>query len=296
MSGAMPEAGSGGTAALPMRVILVTGMSGSGKSIALNVLEDIGYYCVDNLPANLLVQVVDLLAQSGYLRVAVSVDVRSGPTLKQLPGSIAQLRQRQIDLRVLFLDAKPDTLVKRFSETRRRHPLSDESQTLPEAIRTEREMLQPVAASAHHIDTSELATNALRAWVKDFAGLAGTGMALLFQSFGFKHGVPLDADLVFDVRCLPNPHYDAVLRPLTGRDRAVIAFMEGDADAQKMLADICAFVEGWLPCYIRDNRSYLTVAIGCTGGRHRSVYFTEVLAGRFRDQLPVIVRHRELAE
>jgi UPF0042 nucleotide-binding protein len=296
MSGAMPEAGSGGTAALPMRVILVTGMSGSGKSIALNVLEDIGYYCVDNLPANLLAQVVDFLAQSGYLRVAVSVDVRSGPTLKQLPGSIAQLRQRQIDLRVLFLDAKPDTLVKRFSETRRRHPLSDESQTLPEAIRTEREMLQPVAASAHHIDTSELATNALRAWVKDFAGLAGTGMALLFQSFGFKHGVPLDADLVFDVRCLPNPHYDAVLRPLTGRDRAVIAFMEGDADAQKMLADICAFVEGWLPCYIRDNRSYLTVAIGCTGGRHRSVYFTEVLAGRFRDQLPVIVRHRELAE
>jgi RNase adapter protein RapZ len=288
-----PLAGAG---AQPMRVILVTGMSGSGKSIALNVLEDIGYYCVDNLPANLLVQVVESLAQSGYLRVAVSVDVRSGPTLRELPGSIAELRRRKVDLRVLFLDAKTETLVKRFSETRRRHPLSDASQTLPEAIRAERELLQEVAASAHRIDTSELPTNALRAWVKDFAGLAGSGMTLLFQSFGFKHGVPLDADLVFDVRCLPNPHYDAVLRPLTGRDRAVIGFMESDADAQKMLADIHSFVEGWLPCFVRDNRSYLTVAVGCTGGRHRSVYFTEVLAGRFRDQLPVIVRHRELAE
>ena len=292
MSAATPEAGA--AAPQPMRVILVTGMSGSGKSIALNVLEDIGYYCVDNLPASLLVQVVDFLAQSGYLRVAVSVDVRSGPTLKQLPVSIAELRQRKVDLRVLFLDSKTETLVKRFSETRRRHPLSDESQTLPESIRTEREMLQEVAALAHRIDTSELGANTLRAWIKDFAGLAGTGMTLLFQSFGFKHGVPLDADLVFDVRCLPNPHYDPVLRPLTGRDRAVVSFMEADADAQKMLADIRAFVEGWLPCFIRDNRRYLTVAVGCPGGQHSSVYFTEVLASRFRDQLPVIVRHREL--
>jgi UPF0042 nucleotide-binding protein len=293
---ANPDTGQVAPGGQPMRVILVTGMSGSGKSIALNVLEDIGYYCVDNLPANLLVQVVESLTRSGYLRVAVSVDVRSGPTLRELPGSIAELRRRKVDLRVLFLDAKTETLVKRFSETRRRHPLSDESQTLPEAIRAERDLLQEVAASAHRIDTSELATNALRAWVKDFAGLAGSGMTLLFQSFGFKHGVPLDSDLVFDVRCLPNPHYDLVLRPLTGRDRAVIGFMESDADAQKMLADIHHFVEGWLPCYLRDNRSYLTVAIGCTGGRHRSVYFTEVLASRFRDQLPVIVRHRELAE
>jgi UPF0042 nucleotide-binding protein len=157
-------------------------------------------------------------------------------------------------------------------------------------------MLQEVAAEAHRIDTSELATNALRAWIKDFAGLPGSSMTLLFQSFGYKHGVPLDADLVFDVRCLPNPHYDPVLRPLTGRDGAVISFMESDAEAQKMLADISTFVEHWLPCYIRDNRSYLTVAIGCTGGRHRSVYFTEVLAARFRRQLPVIVRHRELVE
>jgi UPF0042 nucleotide-binding protein len=278
-----------------MRVILVTGMSGSGKSIALNVLEDIGYYCVDNLPANLLVEVVDFLAQSGYTRVGVSADVRSGPTLKELPASVAELRRRQVDLRVLFLDAKTGTLVKRFSETRRRHPLSDDTRTLPECIDAERAMLQDIVALAHRIDTSELNTNALRAWVKDFAGLAGAGMTLLFQSFGFKHGVPLDADLVFDVRCLPNPHYDPVLQPLTGNDEQVIAFMEADADAQKMLADISAFIDAWLPCYLRDNRSYLTVAIGCTGGRHRSVYFTEVLARHFGPALPVIVRHRELA-
>ena len=251
-----------------MRVILVTGMSGSGKSIALNVLEDIGYYCVDNLPANLLVEVVDFLAQSGYTRVGVSVDVRSGPTLKELPASVAELR--------------------------RRHPLSDDTQTLPECIDAERAMLQDIVALAHRIDTSELNTNALRAWVKDFAGLAGAGMTLLFQSFGFKHGIPLDADLVFDVRCLPNPHYDPVLQPLTGNDDQVVAFMEADADAQKMLADISAFLDAWLPCYLRDNRSYLTVAIGCTGGRHRSVYFSEVLARRFGPALPVIVRHREL--
>jgi UPF0042 nucleotide-binding protein len=279
-----------------MRVILVTGMSGSGKSVALNVLEDIGYYCVDNLPANLLAEVVAFLAESGYARVAVSVDVRSGPTLQDLPGWIAELPRRGVDLRVLFLDAKTDTLVKRFSETRRRHPLSRDTLTLPECIEAERELLQPVLAVAHRIDTSDLAPNALRAWVKEFAGMAGTGLTVLFQSFGFKHGIPLDADLVFDVRCLPNPHYDPVLRPLTGRDAKVVEFLEAEADAQKMLGDIGAFVERWLPFYLRDNRSYLTVAIGCTGGRHRSVYFVEWLARRFAPTVPVMVRHRELAE
>jgi len=284
-----------GSGSGPMRVVLVTGMSGSGKSVALNVLEDVGYYCVDNLPANLIGQVVDFLQHTGYLRVAVSVDVRSGPTtLRALPDTIADLRQRQIDLRVLFLDARTDTLVKRFSETRRRHPLSDETLTLPECIDAERQMLQAVVAQAHRIDTSDLSTNALRAWVKDFAGLPGVGMTLLFESFGFKHGIPLDADLVFDVRCLPNPHYDPVLRPLTGRDQQVIAFMEGVPDACSMLEDIMRYVERWLPCFVRDNRSYLTVAIGCTGGRHRSVYFVETMARHFRRTLPVLVRHREL--
>lgn len=291
---ASPE---GAGSAIPgMRVILISGMSGSGKSVALNVLEDIGYYCVDNLPANLLMDLVDFLGKTGYLRVAVSIDIRSGAeTLVELPRVIADLRKRQIDVRALFLDAKTDTLVKRFSETRRRHPLSDDTQTLPECIDAERQLLQEMIGRAHRIDTSDLTNNALRAWVKDFAGLPGVGMTLLFQSFGFKHGIPLDCDLVFDVRCLPNPHYDPVLRPLTGRDQEVIHFMEADPDAQKMLTDISIFIEGWLPCFIRDNRSYLTVGIGCTGGRHRSVYFTEVLAQRFRSSLPVIVRHRELA-
>ena len=209
---------------------------------------------------------VDSLLAAGYTRVAVSVDVRSGPTLKELPASTADLRRREVDLRVLFLDAKTETLVKRFSETRRRHPLSDDTRTLPECIDTEREMLQEIGALAHRIDTSELSPNALRAWIKDFVGMAGTGMTMLFQSFGFKHGIPLDADLVFDVRCLPNPHYDPLLRPLTGKDDKVIEFLRADADAQKMLADIGTFLDNWLPCFVRDNRSYLTVAIGCTGG------------------------------
>jgi RNase adapter protein RapZ len=279
-----------------MRLILVTGMSGSGKSVALNVLEDSGYYCVDNLPANLLASVVDSLLAAGYTRVAVSVDVRSGPTLKELPASTADLRQREVDLRVLFLDAKTETLVNRFSETRRRHPLSDDTRTLPECIDTEREMLQEIGAMAHRIDTSELPPNALRAWIKDFAGMAGTGMTTLFQSFGFKHGVPLDADLVFDVRCLPNPHYDPQLRPLTGKDGKVIEFLQSDPAVAQMLDDIITFLDTWLPCFVRDNRSYLTVAIGCTGGRHRSVYFVEALAQRFQANMPVIVRHRELAQ
>jgi len=278
-----------------MRLILVTGMSGSGKSVALNLLEDIGYYCVDNLPANLVVSVVESLATAGYARIAVSVDVRSGPTLSNLPASLAELR-RTVDLRTLFLDAKTETLVKRFSETRRRHPLSDETRTLPECIEIEREMLQEIGAAAHRIDTSELPPNALRAWVKDFVGMAGMGMTVLFQSFGFKHGIPLDADLVFDVRCLPNPHYDPVLRPLSGKDPQVIEFMQADVGAKRMLEDIGGFLDSWLPCFVRDNRSYLTVAIGCTGGQHRSVYFVDNLAQRFKDHLPVMVRHRELAQ
>jgi UPF0042 nucleotide-binding protein len=279
-----------------LRLILVTGMSGSGKSVALNVLEDSGFYCVDNLPANLLDPLVTFLIQAGYDKIAVGVDVRSGPLLETLPASVAQLRTRVSDLLLLFLDAKTDALVKRFSETRRRHPLSDTTSTLQECIQAERVLLAELGALGHHIDTSDLSPNALRGWVKDLVGLAGTGMTLLFQSFGFKHGVPLDADLVFDSRCLPNPHYDPLLRPLTGRDAPVVAFLQADADTQRMLADIGAFLDRWLPCYIRDNRSYLTVAIGCTGGRHRSVYLIEQLAQRFRPTLRALVRHRELAE
>jgi UPF0042 nucleotide-binding protein len=280
-----------------MDLILISGLSGSGKSVALHLLEDAGYYCVDNLPVVMLTLLVHRLNEEGFRKVAVAIDARSGDGIEELPGRLEALAGDGTRYAFLFLEANVETLLKRYSESRRRHPLATENRTLEEAIRAERERLEPIAGLGHRIDTSTLKANALRTWVRQFTEAEpGGGLILLFESFGFKHGLPLDADLVFDVRCLPNPHYDAVLRPLTGRDRAVIAFMEGDADAQKMLADICAFVEGWLPCYIRDNRSYLTVAIGCTGGRHRSVYFTEVLGGRFRDQLPVIVRHRELAE
>jgi RNase adapter protein RapZ len=277
-----------------MQLIIISGLSGSGKSIALNVLADSAYYCVDNLPAKLLNGLVQFLAREGYERVAVSIDVRSGATLSELPGYLKQLKQDGIDVDLIFLDSKTETLVKRFSETRRRHPLADQDRTLPECIDLERELLADLGDLGHHIDTSDLGPNALRAWIKDLLHTGESGLRLLFQSFGFKHGIPLDADIVFDVRCLPNPHYDPVLRPLTGKDAAVVAFLETNADARDMLADIRQYVEKWLPCFIRDNRAYLTVAIGCTGGRHRSVYFAETLAAHFRASRNVLVRHREL--
>ena len=277
-----------------MQLIIITGLSGSGKSIALNVLEDSGYYCVDNLPAQLLGEMVEFLRDSGYARVGVSVDVRSGTNLTHLPAYIAELKAKKVETHVVYLDAQTDTLVQRFSETRRRHPLADDKRTLPECIRLEREMLGDIGDAGHRIDTGELSPNQLRTWVKDLLQLGDEGLVLLFQSFGFKHGIPLDADFVFDVRCLPNPHYDPKLRPLTGRDGAVVAFLEADRNVMNMVSDIRDFVERWLPCFVRDNRSYLTIAIGCTGGRHRSVYFVELLAAHFRRSRAVLVRHREL--
>lgn len=277
-----------------MQLVIVTGLSGSGKSIALKALEDSGYYCVDNLPATLLPDTAQHLHNAGQARIAVSIDTRSS-TLEALPGIICDLRDSGIDVQVLFLESSAETLVKRFSETRRRHPLSKASITLAESIRLEREMLEPLGDLGHRIDTSDLSTNALRSWVKDFIALDHEGLTLLFTSFGFKHGIPLDADFVFDVRCLPNPNYDPVLKPLTGRDQPVVAFLESQPLAQAMYEDIRQFVEKWLPCFMRDNRSYLTVAVGCTGGQHRSVYFTERLTQHFRNlQHQVLVRHREL--
>ena len=278
-----------------MQLAIITGLSGSGKSIALNVLEDSGYYCVDNLPAQLLRETVDVLRKTGYERVAVSIDVRSGASLARLPDLLEQIKSDDLETHIVFLDAKVDTLVKRFSETRRRHPLADDQCTLTESIERERELLEDIGSLGHRIDTSELSPNTLRTWVRDMLALGDTGLVLLFQSFGFKHGIPLDSDFVFDVRCLPNPHYDPQLRDLTGRDSKVIRFLDANTDVQDMAGDIRAFVERWLPCFVRDNRSYLTVAIGCTGGRHRSVYFAERLSTHFAQQRPVLVRHRELA-
>lgn len=279
-----------------MQLFLISGLSGSGKSVALNVLEDSGYYCVDNLPAELLHVLTNNLSLAGVGKIAVSVDVRSGNNVVLLPQYIEKLKQQNIDVHVLFLEAQTDTLVKRFSETRRLHPLSDGVRTLPECVALERELLAEIGSIGHHIDTSELGANALRAWVKDFIQLDRARLTLLFQSFGFKHGLPLDADFVFDVRCLPNPHYDPALRLLSGRDQAVIEFLDGTPLARKMLEDIQTFVANWLPSFIADNRNYLTVAIGCTGGQHRSVYFAERLAQHFRSQQQVLLRHRELAQ
>ena len=279
-----------------MQIVLISGLSGSGKSIALNVLEEAGYYVVDNLPAALLPQLVAHLRGAGWRRVAVAVDMRSGVSIAALPQQVEALRATVRDLRVIFLEARDDALIARFSETRRRHPLAIDDVTLEEAIQREREALESIAELGHRIDTSDLHPNTLRAWVKDFIQMASTeGMTLMFESFGFKYGIPLDADLVYDVRCLPNPHYDPSLRPLTGRDQPVIEFLENIPEVERMAQDIRQFVANWLPAYLRDNRSYLTVAIGCTGGQHRSVYLAEWLAEHFRDQLEVIVRHRSAA-
>lgn len=278
-----------------MQLVLITGLSGSGKSIALNVLEDSGYYCLDNLPVKLLPETVALLRESGNALVAVSIDARSGRSIGLLPGYLVGIKAQGVDVRAIFLDAKSDTLLKRFSETRRRHPLAGGDVTLDECLTRERELLAPVAEVAHRIDTSDLHPNALRNWIRDLLQADSARMVLLFESFGYKQGIPLDADLVFDVRCLPNPHYDLTLRPLTGVDPQVVAYLEKEPQVGKMLADIRAFLETWIPAYRRDSRSYLTTAIGCTGGQHRSVYFVERLATHFRGQAPVVVRHRQLS-
>ena len=276
-----------------MRLVLISGLSGSGKSVALKALEDAGHYCVDNLPAALLPETAEYLMLSGVRDAAISIDARSGAGLPGLPDDLDRLRQR-LDLRVIFLTAKDDTLIKRFSETRRRHPLASGERSIEECIREEREMLARIAAIAHRMDTSDLSANNLRAWIKGFLNLTGATFTLVFESFGFKHGIPMDADMVFDVRCLPNPHYDVMLKPLTGRDAPVIAFLQAEAQVGDMLADIRAFIEKWLPAYIADNRNYFTVALGCTGGQHRSVYLAETLADHFREHHQVMVRHREL--
>ena len=276
-----------------MQLVLISGLSGSGKSIALKVLEDAGYYVVDNLPAMLLPQLVLSLRGAGYRRVAVSVDVRSGESVAALPRQMTPLREIVEELRFIFLDARDDTLIARFSETRRRHPLAGEDASLEEAIRRERDMLDGISLLGHRIDTSDMSPNILRNRVRDFVeAAAGEGLILMFQSFGFKYGIPLDADMVFDVRCLPNPYYDPRLRPLTGHDPEVIAYFAHLPEVDRMIGDIRRFVASWLPNFIHDNRSYLTIAIGCTGGQHRSIYIVERLADAFRSDANVLVRHR----
>lgn len=277
-----------------MQITLITGLSGSGKSVALHVLEDHGLYCVDNLPVSVLSPLVHELQSSAQQRVAIGIDVRSGASVMSLPAEVGKLRADGHDVRVLYLEANDDTLVTRFSETRRRHPLSDGSCALEECITREREILESIGELGHRIDTSRLSASSLRERVLEVIGIDRSRLTLLFESFAFKHGLPRDADLVFDVRSLPNPHYDPRLRPLTGRDADVAAFLAAEPEVMRMLADIRRFVSDWLPSYVRDNRSYLTVAVGCTGGQHRSVYLVEQLATGFAGDARVLRRHRDL--
>ena len=277
-----------------MQLVLVSGLSGSGKSIALDVLEDNGYYCVDNLPATLLLDVVKFLGEAGHDRIAVSVDARS-VALSSLPEHLAALKARGAELTLLFLDASGAALLRRFSETRRSHPLAGAGLTLGEAIQRERALLAGISELGHHIDTSALQPKVLRNWIKDLLGLGEGSLTLLFESFAFRDGIPLDADWVVDARMLPNPHYEPALRTLTGRDAPVIEYLERQARVGAFLEDVRAFLARWLPDIRRDNRNYLTVAIGCTGGRHRSVYLAEQLARAFGAEARVLVRHRGLA-
>ncbi|MDR0934242.1 MAG: RNase adapter RapZ [Burkholderiaceae bacterium] len=288
-----------------MQIILITGLSGSGKSIALRALEDAGYFCVDNLPPVLLPSLAANCAEEGKPRLAVAVDSRSAHSLSGLPDIVGRLREDGYNVRLIFLTADTHSLINRFSETRRSHPLATglpsdtvptDQHTLVEAIHAERDMLAEIQPLAHVVDTSHLPTNKLRAWIKEFTETErGAELTLHLESFGFKFGIPQDADLLFDVRSLPNPHYDPRLRPFSGKDEPIRQFLETQPEVAELLADIRSFVEKWLPSYKRDHRNYLTVALGCTGGQHRSVYMVEELARYFGKTETVLVRHRHLA-
>jgi UPF0042 nucleotide-binding protein len=287
---------------VPYEVVLVTGISGSGKSVALHALEDAGFFCVDNLPPELLREFLRIESERADRRVAIAVDSRSAGSLPRLLPLVEELRGEGVLIRSVFLDSSTDTLVRRFSETRRLHPLShastlasdDHHRALVEAIELERELLAELREVSTIVDTSQLRPAQLRSWIHGLVQAPGNRFTLVFESFAFKHGVPLDADYVFDVRVLPNPYYIRELRPQTGRDAPVAGYLEEQPEVHEMLAQIEAFLARWLPAFEEDQRSYLTVAIGCTGGQHRSVYFVEMLAQRFAARAVTLVRHREL--
>jgi UPF0042 nucleotide-binding protein len=284
-----------------VRLIIVSGLSGSGKSVALAMLEDLDFYCVDNIPAGLLpgfIAYTVRTSEPAYRNTAVGVDARNRPEdLADVPRLVAELRRSGIDCDMLFLRADNDTLLKRFSETRRRHPLSRSGLGLQEALEQEERLLVPVANAADlTVDTSRLSVHELRELIRERVVERQSGPSLLFQSFAYRHGVPDDADFVFDARALPNPYWEPALRDCTGRDEAVAQFMSQHDEATQFLADITSFLERWLPSLVRSNRSYLTIAVGCTGGQHRSVYLAERLAAHFDGRYGrALIRHRDLA-
>jgi RNase adapter protein RapZ len=283
-------------------VVLVTGISGSGKSVALHALEDAGYFCVDNLPPELLREFIRVESGHGVRRMAIAVDVRTAGSLPHLLPVLDQLRAEGVNVRSVFLNASTEALVKRFSETRRPHPLSapnhegDPHRALVEAIELEQQLMAELRERSTVLDTSQLRPAQLRLWLRELVNATSSRLTLVFESFAFKHGVPLDADLVFDVRVLPNPFYIRELRPLNGRDEPVATYLQEQPEVGEMLTQIEGFVRRWLPSFEQDQRSYLTVCIGCTGGQHRSVYFVEQLAKRFAGRVATLRRHRELDE
>ncbi len=288
---------------MELELVLITGMSGSGKSVALHAVEDAGYYSVDNLPPELLLSFVKLQQERSNKRVAIAMDVRSAQSLPQVPELLRALADLGVVIKSLFLDSTTDTLVRRYSESRRKHPLSqtdgpdatnDQHRALVEAIELERELLADLREHAHVIDTSLIRPSQLQRYVKSLIVIKGGHLTLVFESFAFKRGIPGDADYVFDVRMLPNPHYEPELKALTGKDDAVIAFFQRHDQVHQMLLQIAQFLDQWLDPLANDNRSYVTVAIGCTGGQHRSVYLVEELTKLFADRWTTLSRHREL--
>jgi RNase adapter protein RapZ len=282
-----------------IEVIIITGMSGSGKSVALHALEDAQYYCVDNLPPELLSAFIDVERDHHVHKIGIAMDVRSASSLPLLPAQFAQLRAQGIGIKLVFLDANTDMLVHRFSETRRKHPLSnnddvDQQRALTDAIELERELLADLRDQAHVIDTSLIRSVQLQSYIKALLTTPNKQLTLVFESFGFKRGIPVDADFVFDVRMLPNPHYETALRPLTGRDAPVAEFLRQQPSVGHMRQHIIDFLSQWLPHMAQDHRSYVTVAIGCTGGQHRSVFLVEELSHHFSPQWSTLKRHREM--
>jgi len=285
-----------------MKLVIISGRSGSGKSTALHLLEDLGYYCIDNMPSGLLPALIDEMQREGVQRdsVAISIDARNVPVnLERFPETIAAIKSTGIDYTIAYLDADDQTILTRFSATRRKHPLSNAEVSLEEAIWKESLLLAPIATRADlKIDTSNLSLHQLRDLIKkQLAEQTDTTLALLFESFGFKRGIPSDADLLFDVRCLPNPYWDPALRKYNGRDQQIVEFLEEQPIVEEMFSDLCNYLEKWLPQFEANNRSYMTVAIGCTGGHHRSVYLSERLAKQFATKITnVQIRHRDLGE
>ena len=288
---------------LDLQIVLITGMSGSGKSVALHALEDAGFFCVDNLPPELLLPFIALQLKQQTLRVAIAIDVRTAASLPLVPEQLHTLKIQGTAVKSLFLDATTGTLVRRFSETRRKHPLSqstslqaapDQRRALVEAIELERELLADLREQAYIIDTSMIRPSQLQGYVKSLISVQGQQLTLMFESFAFKRGIPGEADFVFDVRMLPNPHYEPELRNLTGRDAPVAAFFQDQRDVSEMQEHIQKFLNRWLDAFARDHRSYVTVAIGCTGGQHRSVYLVEELVKLFDEKWMTLKRHREL--